>query len=383
MLDVLTWIVVAPWLWDVGVRLSLAHAARKWSPPLSENQRVRWLVLVPARNEGAGVVATLQSVMAAIGDANVKVVLLLDGDDPIAERAAARLGVGTMTKRPAGPTKGAILNWAVNHLVSDFEMADAVFLLDVGSVLPQNFFDQFLWPVGASAVQAFLAGRGSGVARAAAFSERTAQLWHDRGREALGWTVHLRGTGTAFTTEAFRDIAPRLMTSIEDTEATLLLASEGARTVLGPEELAVGDDKPEAIRLAARQRSRWLAGQVGIIVRRAGALGRLIRRRPFEGLAFGAELLSRPLSLTGGLRLFAGLGWTVAAAATGWSTGRSVLAAILLASVAAEVVSIRELGGTSWRDSMFSFLSLGVAWVGALTLLPRTIGRWMSGRERR
>ncbi|NOZ79080.1 MAG: glycosyltransferase [Acidobacteria bacterium] len=382
MLSELTILIASPWLWDAAVRLRLARAARRWTPlPTVEQPALRWLVLVPARGEGDAVRPTLRSISAAKRQGQVDVVVLLDGDDPVAERATSDLGFQTMVKRPAGPTKGAVLGWAADNLGDRLANADVVFVLDVGSVIPSDFFVTFGWPTGADAVQAFLAGTGTGVARAAAFSERTAQLWHDRGRQALGWNVRLRGTGTAFTTAAFLDVARRLITSVEDAEATLLLASEGATTVLGPVELQVKDIKPEAISLAARQRSRWLAGQLGLLFRRPGTLLRLISRHPFEGLAFAAELVSRPLSLTGGLRLLGGIGWTIAAVAGGWPAGPTVLAGVLLASVASDLMWIRQTGVASCRETIVSFLSLGAAWVGALTLLPRTIGRWMRGRK--
>ncbi len=384
MLELLTVIIAAPWLWDAGVRLRLARAARRWAPPPPvQESALSWLVLVPARAEGEAVAATLESARAAIGNSSVQIVLLLDGDDPDSERVASRLGIATLTKHPAGPTKGAMLGWAAGHLSDRLEQADAVLILDVGSVIPPRFFAHFQWPAHADAVQTFLTGEGTGVARAVALSERTAQLWHDRGRQVLGWAVHLRGTGMAFTIAAFQSVARRLITSVEDAEATLLLASEGATTVLGPEELQVGDIKPEAIGLAAKQRARWLAGQLGLIVRRSGALLRLMRRRPFEGLAFATELVSRPLSLTGGLRLFAGIGWLIAAAGQGWPLGASAVAAVLLSSVASDLVWIRQTGISSWRGMGVSLLSLGAAWIGAVGLLPRSIGRWMRGRNQR
>lgn len=383
MLAELTTVVSLPWLWDTGVRLMLARLAGRSQPGTEATAAPprRWLVLVPARGEGAAVEPTLRTAKAAADCVRGTVMLLLDGADDAARALAEELGVEVTVKEPAGPTKGAVLAWASRTLVERLAQVDAVLVLDVGSTLPAGFFNELVWPTGADVVQSRLCGTGGSLGHTVSLSERTAQLWQDRGRQALGWAVRLRGTGTAYRPQALQRVAPKLGTSIEDTEATLLLASWGARLTLGPEGAGVDDVKPEGVRQAARQRSRWLAGQLSLLFHRGGALVRLVRRRPLEGLAFAAELVSRPLSVTGLLRLLAGLAWATVAGVHGWPLWESLLAAILLASVVADLYLMRRTGVESWRTLLAGLCSLSLAWLAAVLLLPTTLFGWVRGRK--
>lgn len=362
---------------DTVVRAVLASVARRFKTTAGRpGDELRWLVLIPSHSEGEAVGPTLRSLIAATTLASVRTVAVLDGPDPQAQGVCDRLGVEIRTKEPPGPSKGAVLSWAAKHLTSELAEVDAVLLLDVGSTLVPGFFSRFTWPAGAAGVQAVLAGHGKGAGAAAAYSEHSAQQWNDRGREALGWAVRLRGTGSALTPEAFCQVAQRLRTQVEDHEATLLLASAGKRIVLGPPEALVRDEKPTNIRDAARQRARWLAGRYAILLRQPGAVLRLIRRRPVEGSAFVIEILTRPFSLTALLRLaVAGVLLVV-----GWQTGSlaaGVVAGVVLASIAADAALIFRDGGVPWRG----IARLILAWMGAVPLLPNAILHWMGVRR--
>jgi cellulose synthase/poly-beta-1,6-N-acetylglucosamine synthase-like glycosyltransferase len=339
---------------DTLVRAAMASLAHRFKTATGRpGGELRWLVLIPSHSEGEAVGPTLRSVIAATRAASVRTVVVLDGPDPHSQTVCDLLGVETLTKKPAGPTKGDVLGWVAKHLSSELAEVDAVMLLDVGSSVVPDFFASIMWPEGVAGVQAILAGNGEGAGAAAAYSEHSSQQWDDRGRETLGWAVRLRGTGTALTPEAFFQIAQRLRTRVEDHEATLLLASAGKRIVLGPPEAVVRDEKPAGVRAAARQRARWLAGRYAILLRQPGALFRLIRRRPMEGIAFLIEIMSRPFSLTAILRV-AIAGVLMAAA---WQTGN------LDAAVVAAVVR------------------LALAWIGALPLLPHAIFHWLGARQ--
>ena len=371
-------VLVAPAVIDTAVRAVLALAARRARRPAAEPAGVsRWLVLVSARSEGAAISPTLESVVADRGGRAVQIVVILDGPDPDAEAVCRRFGVTTRVKEPAGPSKATVLAWAARHLGAEIAAADAVLLLDVGSALEPGFFSAFEWPKGCSAAQAILVGTGMGAGDAAAHSEHTAQEWEDRGREALGWAVRLRGTGTVLTPDAFLLVAPRLRTRVEDHEASLLLGAAGRTLVLGPPGARVRDEKPASMLGAARQRARWLAGRVAIVVRQPGALARLVRRRPVEGLAFLIEIMSRPLSLTALARLALGAWLLGSAWAAGWVGTAVVAGAVVLASVAADAALVFLVGHVPFRGAA----RLVVAWLGAVTLLPKAFGHWLGGRR--
>jgi cellulose synthase/poly-beta-1,6-N-acetylglucosamine synthase-like glycosyltransferase len=222
---------------------------------------------------------------------------------------------------------------------------------------------------------------GAGVGQAASLSETAAQEWQDRGRQALGWSVQLRGTGTAYTPAALRALAPNLRTSIEDTEATLLLAAGGGRSVLGAEHAWVEDVKPATIADAARQRSRWLLGQLAILLRQPGALLRLTARRPFEGLAFIAGLLSRPLSVTALLRLALAVTFAIDGLVGEGGFAALVACALLVVSLVLDIALLRRANGARWGQLVSGSGRLLLAWGGAVLLLPRALLGWVRARR--
>ncbi len=372
-------VLALPPVADTLVRIVRALAAGRLRPATGRSgSGLRWLVLVPSHAEGDALAPTLRSVAAAAGPVAVRTIAVLDGADAAADAACRAVGIEARTKEPAGPSKGAVLAWAAEHLAAELAGVDAVLLLDVGSTVAPGFFSRFVWPEGAAGVQAVLAGHGEGAGAAAAYAERSAQQWDDRGREVLGWAVRLRGTGTVLSPEAFREVAQRLRTRVEDHEATLLLASENMPTVLGHPDAVVHDEKPASVGSAARQRARWLAGRYEILLRQPRAVARLIRRRPAEGTAFVVEILSRPFSLTAILRLAVAALLLAAAWRTG-SVGAWVMAGAVVASVAADAALIFRSGRVPWPG----IVRLVLAWLGAVPLLPRAISRWLGARRRK
>jgi cellulose synthase/poly-beta-1,6-N-acetylglucosamine synthase-like glycosyltransferase len=364
---------VLPSLLDAVVRGLLAVLARE-DQAQSGSRPGSWLVLIPARDEGAALVPAVASVDRARGSARVRTIVLLDGEDGTAVRALAGSSAEIIVKQPAGPSKAAALAWFTRDHPADLEQSDAVLILDAGSALAPDFFECFRWPPGAAAAQALLRGVGSGPGAGAAASERLAQHGEDMGRERLGWSVRLRGTGSVFRPDALASVAPRLVTQAEDEEATLLLAAEGRRIALAREAFAF-DVKPALAADAARQRARWLAGRLEIALRQPGALFRLIGRRPAEGLAFALGLAGRPLSLTAPLRLLGG-GVLLAisiAPLRWWSLLLGGLAVLTALADAAQMLRAGAGAGGMVR--------LGAAWVGAVALAPRAFARWMRGRR--
>ncbi|HEX7705819.1 MAG TPA: glycosyltransferase [Thermoanaerobaculia bacterium] len=378
MIRELVALLIAPATLDGFARALLALAAARPTVERELTQPRRWLVVIPARDEGTGVRDTIASVNAAALNSNVRTILLLDGNDAEAAAVAHETRIEVFVKEPAGPSKGAALEWLSRQPAARLDESDAVLLLDVGSEVNVRFFDGFRWPAGSDAGQVFLRSGGIDVGEGAAASERLAQSGEDRGRERLGWAVRLRGTGTVLTPESFRVLSPRLRTQVEDEEATLVLSSLGRTVTLARGEAFVIDEKPARWRSAAGQRARWLAGRMLLFVRQPLAMLRLIARKPAEGLVFVLDLFGRPLSLSVPLRILAGGGLVIAslmtksAVWTGWLGTAAVVSGLLdLVHVSRSGVSVR------------SAATMVLAWIGAVLLAPRALLRWIKARDRR
>ncbi len=310
--------------------------------------------------------ASMESVVDAGRGRNVTTLLLLDGDDAEATAMAREIGAEVRIKTPAGPTKAAALAWLAREHRQLLETADAILVLDAGSRIGPDFFDRFVWPDDAAAVQAHLSGVSEGEAgAAAAISERFAQSREDRGREALGWNVRLRGTGSAYRPQTFIDVMPQLVTRIEDNEASLLLTASGAPIRLAPEDAVVFDEKPSTVNAAASQRARWILGRYELLARRFGTFVAVTAQRPAEGLASIVEIFGRPLSLTVPLRVITG--------AFAIKAGHPILGTLVAGSVVIDIASHL----TAARGVPRGMASVAASWFLALLLAPRALTRWL------
>lgn len=348
---------------DALVRLVLLAQSRRRRDDAPGAPLQKPLVVIPARDEGEHVHATVASARAT----NATVALLLDGADPIAESIGRELGAHVLRKEPSGPTKGAALAWLAREHRELVLASDAVMILDVGSTLDRDFFERLRWPEGSLAVQAFIAGGGEGVGSAVSSSERFAQRHEDLGRQALGWSARLRGTGTAFRPEVFLDLIPRLRTKIEDTEASLLLAAAGGRVRMV--DAIVRDEKPGTVYSAASQRARWILARYHLLVRHFGVMLRAAASRPLEMAAWLIEIFGRPISLTALVR--------AAATAVLIRDGRPWLACAVAATVALDAAMFMIATPAAPRVVM----RLMASWLLAIALVPRALFQWTRSRR--
>lgn len=356
---------------DSIVRALLFLRSYAHRPPRTLRQIQRWLVVVPARAEGARLRTSLESIAAAARRcSSVTALLLLDGADEEAAAIASANGFIVRVKSPAGPTKAAALAWLAREEQSLISSAEAVLIIDAGSRVDPDFFERFLWPDEADAVQTYLSGvpdtaDGGGAGAAAALSERFAQQREDRGREALGWNVRLRGTGTAYRPASFSDVIPQLVTRIEDNEASLLLTAAGRTIRLAPEGTMVYDEKPSAVTDAASQRARWILGRYELLARRLETFAAITAARPAEGLAAVVEIFGRPLTLTVPLRLVVGA-WAIRA-------GHPVIGGVVAGSTAIDIASHLAAARGIPRGSA----GVAASWLLALLYAPRALTRWL------
>src|SRR5204863_7098443 len=385
---------------DSLVRAALVLRSRPENGRARGEQPRHWLVIVPARAEGTRLQTTMSSIAAAMrGRDDVTALLLLDGEDDEAAASARENGFAVRVKLPPGPTKAAALAWLLSDVATAasavtappmaapaarsaaataegsgrhtlLENVDAILIIDAGSRVKPDFFERFVWPEGADAVQTHLSGVADShthgnAAAAASLSERFAQSREDRGREAFGWNVRLRGTGTAFRPKTFADVIPRLVTRIEDHEASLLLTAEGAKICLAPDDAIVFDEKPSSVDAAASQRARWLLGRYELVLRRGGTFASIMAKHPLEGAALFAEIFGRPLSLTVPLRVLAGA-WAI-------REGHPILGGAIAGSAAVDVLSYLVAARGIPRGSA----SFAASWLLAVVYAPRALTRWL------
>jgi cellulose synthase/poly-beta-1,6-N-acetylglucosamine synthase-like glycosyltransferase len=208
-------------------------AVASWFYRERRSQRVpetRFLVLVPAHDEESVIATGLEAIMADKGAEDLVLVVADRCTDRTAEIARA-LGASVLERgldeaagraaaRQAGLEHARGLDW------------DAVLMLDADSVIEPGFFAACAGAMasGAHAVQARSeSGRGRTLAQEASLAAFTLQgITIPRGRDRLGISVRLRGTGMAIRRDvalAHRFRAP----ASEDLFFTLDLLLDGVR----------------------------------------------------------------------------------------------------------------------------------------------------------
>src|SRR5262245_25632365 len=231
LLVVLAVVVGLPGL-AAALHLGVLAAASVWyrESRSRRGDELRLLVLVPAHNEALVIANCLEAIRAELRPVDQ---MLVVADRCTDDTAAIARGFGALVlergedeepgraaARQAGLEYARALEW------------DAVLMLDADSVIEPGFFGacERAMASGAPAVQARSeSGQGRSVAQEAAIAAFTLQgITIPRGRDRLGLSVRLRGTGMAIRREfalAHRFRAP----ASEDLFFTLDLMLDGVR----------------------------------------------------------------------------------------------------------------------------------------------------------
>jgi glycosyltransferase involved in cell wall biosynthesis len=194
------------------------------------DDEVRFLVLIPAHNEAAVIANGLEAIFSDLRERDTVLVVADRCTDETAA-IARRYGASVLEREPEEePGRAAARQAGLEHARS-IEW-DAVVMLDADSVISPGFFDacERALAAGADAVQARSESkRGRTLATEAALAAFALQgITLPRGRDRLGLSVRLRGTGMAIRRPlalAHRFRAP----ASEDLVFTLDLTMAGIR----------------------------------------------------------------------------------------------------------------------------------------------------------
>lgn len=282
--------------------LALLVAARRHraapAPPARSGQP--FVVLVPAHDEETTLPRLLASLGRAEGRDHARVVVVADNcTDRTAEVAAAH-GAEVLERHDTSKRgKGAAMAWALEQLEP---LQAPVVLVDADCEVSPNL----LTALGVRAAAGIAAAQVDYVVanptesptaglRAAAFL--LVNSIRPAGRNALGLSAGLLGTGMMFTPELLRRVPWRDFGLAEDLEYGLRLAAAGERVVFVP-EARVTSPMPVSGAAGTSQQLRWEAGKIAaarVWSPRLVALG--VRRRDPRALVAGLEVLVPPQAL--------------------------------------------------------------------------------------
>jgi cellulose synthase/poly-beta-1,6-N-acetylglucosamine synthase-like glycosyltransferase len=243
--------------------------------------RPRVAVLVPAHNEGGGLLPTLADIRAQMRGSDRLVVVADNCTDDTAAIAAAAGADVVDRNDPSRRGKGYALAAGLRHLAGD--PPDIVVMVDADCRLADSAVDR--------------------MAVACAASQRPVQAWRVKnsvrplGLRALGLPCQLMGSGMAFPWEVIRSVDLASGSIVEDLKLGLDLAVAGYPPLFCPFP-GVTSQFPVSVEGRRSQRLRWEQGHIGTIMAAAPLLifGGLARAR-LDLLAMGFDLAVPPLAL--------------------------------------------------------------------------------------
>lgn len=305
-----------------GYLLLLLLAARDSarSPTIAPSDhagtRLRIVILIPAHDERDGIQATLASVASCSYPADRRRTIVVADNCTDDTADCARMADVEVWERDdrAKLGKGFALAWALQQLQADDDF-DAVAVLDADCLASPNMLSAMEECIGrgASAVQVSYVVANPGASHASALRFAGFALMNTvrpLGKQRLGLSCGLSGSGMAFTKELLRRVPWDVAGLTEDAEYHLRIVEGGGRVEFVPDAW-VSSSMPTSLGRSASQQARWENGKLELV-------------RHWSGRLVASGLAEQDM-----VRLHAGLEWLVppqsliAAGSVGsWLAGR-------------------------------------------------------------
>ncbi len=271
--------------------------------PPKNNVRRRIGVLVPAHNESAGLLDTVQDIKAQLRPGDRVLVVADNCSDDTAAVARAAGAEATERHDPAKIGKGYALDWGLQHLSAD--PPEIVIVIDADCRLANDALDRLATACAETghpmqALNLQTAPHDSPIDfRVAEFAFRVKNWVRPLGLRALNLPCQLMGTGMAFPWAIIRSANLASGLAVEDLKLGLDLARAGHAPLFCP-SAAVNSQFPTSIKGAESQRKRWEQGHIGMIARTVPRLAyQSLSQGNFRLLALTLDVAVPPLTLLG------------------------------------------------------------------------------------
>lgn len=324
----------------IGIKLRPQKSLNAAQLVLPEADAVEFLVLIPAHNEGHGLVATVESVLAQdYAKHKIRCVVIADNCTDDTAEVASRTGAQVLIRtQPKLRGKGHALAWAISS-ISKIPW-DAICILDADSVISPGFF----LAMGNSLLSGNQVVQGryefepptsetDRLQQLSAITKAGESSFVHRPRSYLGLILLLQGNGFCVSREALRRVPWKAVSIVEDAEYALALEQAGI-PVQFEEQAQVVSRQPSTVSHLQPQRVRWASGTWHLFRRAIPALlGMAIEQRslrPLEGIAMLVTTSRMLLIYLIVLSLLLAVGASAMLAHLVWSIAGAVLALQLL-----------------------------------------------------
>ena len=238
-------------------------------PPV-DNTDQRLVCVVPAHNEKDGIAATVHSLLAAAYPADKRRVLVIADNctDDTADRARAAGADVLVRFHEDKRGKGFALEAAFDKVLEDKDV-DGAIVVDADTVVAPNLWRAVASRIAAGdlAMQVTNAVRNPDAGwrpRLQAIAMAMINGVRSLGRERLGLSVGLRGTGMAFSRACLERVPHKVYGVVEDVEYGVRLGLAGIRVAFAPETW-IRSDAPVNASTALSQRRRWEGGRFALM----------------------------------------------------------------------------------------------------------------------
>jgi glycosyltransferase involved in cell wall biosynthesis len=351
--------------------LTAASLAYREDLPTSSAPRLRFLTLVPARNEAALLPETLPRLVAECRDGD-RVLVIADHCTDETAAVAREAGAEVLERSGAGlPGRAAARQAGLDHART--WGWDAVAMIDADCAVEPGFFaacERALVGADVLQVRAEAEHAGGFLPRLTTAAFAIQGVVVPRGRDRLSLSVRLRGMGMVMRRAIVERYTFRAAGASEDLWYSLDLCLDGVL----PRHADSARLRARSVRSrggAAEQRTRWEAGRMAAA---REFVPKLLRRHDRASLEAAWYLLSPPLAMTVlslvAAALLAWLGGTM------WLLGAALgLIALLGVDIAVALVTAR-VGARTWLALCAA--PAYIAWKAWIQL--RAAGRVLRGR---
>jgi cellulose synthase/poly-beta-1,6-N-acetylglucosamine synthase-like glycosyltransferase len=282
-------------------------------------------VVVPAHNEGEGIVPTIKDILPQL-QGHDRLIVIADNCVDDTATVAAQAGAEVIVRDdPSRVGKGYALAWAINHL--EPEPPDLVLFIDADCRVQAGTIaelgeasDRFNRPI--QAYFSMKSPQNTSIDHSFAEFAWLLKNWvRPLGLLNLSCPVQLTGTGMMFPWELIKSAPLASGNLVEDLKLGLDLAASGKAPRFLPSAV-VTSEFPSSATGTDSQRQRWVQGHLGMMSRTPWLLGQVLLRRNWDLLVLTLDLVVPPLSLLGLLvvgflplaalaSLFGGSAWPV------------------------------------------------------------------------
>jgi cellulose synthase/poly-beta-1,6-N-acetylglucosamine synthase-like glycosyltransferase len=250
------------------IALAAAGARGRRAEAPSPDRAPHLTVLVPAHDEAASIEAAVAGLFACgYPPDRLRLVVVADNCADATATLAREAGAETWERDdPSDPGKGQALAWAIERLHEEGEVTDAVVIFDADCVPSPNLLERLAAELaaGADGAQARLMIADPETSPAAALRSGAYTLMNytrPLGKEALGLSVGLQGTGMALASRTLDEIPWGSFSLIEDREYHLQMVEAGRR-VRFVADAEIHTPAPPSRSGANTQETRWDAGNL-------------------------------------------------------------------------------------------------------------------------